>query len=109
MVRAGRAALDAVKSGKENIALLEQDLNNTYRSALHFGGFHYGNIGGANRLDFTAIGPCVNFTARLLSAGTELDADQVVSAELAEKLDISSRLGQVDMKGFDGLQTVYEF
>ena len=27
-----------------------------FRSAIHAGRFHYGNIGGANRLDFTAIG-----------------------------------------------------
>ena len=109
VVRAGNDAIDAVNAGRENIALLAANLHNSYRSALHFGSFHYGNIGGANRLDFTAIGPCVNFTARLLSAGTELDADQVVSAELAQKLDISAILGRVRMKGFDGLQNVYGF
>lgn len=109
VVRAGNDAIDAVNAGRENIKMLEPNLHNSYRSALHFGRFHYGNIGGANRLDFTAIGPCVNFAARLLSAGTELDVDQVISAELAQKLGISTIRGQVNMKGIDGLQTVYEF
>lgn len=109
VVRAGNNAIHAVNAGSENIEMLESNLHNSYRSALHFGSFYYGNIGGANRLDFTAIGPCVNFTARLLSAGTELDVDHVISGELAQKLGISSIVGQVSMKGFDGLQNVYEF
>lgn len=33
--------------------------------ALHAGEVHYGNIGAEERLDFTAIGPAVNLTARL--------------------------------------------
>lgn len=109
VVRAGRNAIRAVNVGRENVEKLDPSLHNSYRSALHFGSFHYGNIGGANRLDFTAIGICVNFTARLLSAGTELDVDQVISDELAQKLGISTVVGQVSMKGFEGLQNVFEF
>ena len=33
--------------------------------ALHIGELLYGNIGAANRLDFTCIGPAVNLAARL--------------------------------------------
>src|SRR6202011_4693378 len=33
--------------------------------ALHLGNVLYGNIGGANRLDFTCIGPAVNLAARI--------------------------------------------
>ena len=33
--------------------------------ALDIGRVHYGNIGAANRLDFTAIGPAVNLAARM--------------------------------------------
>ena len=109
VMRAGNNAIYAINAGRKNIEMLAPDLHNSYRSALHFGSFHYGNIGGANRLDFTAIGPCVNFAARLLSAGTELNADQVISGELARKLGISFIVGQVSMKGFDGLQDVYAF
>jgi len=109
VMRAGNNAIYAINAGRKNIEMLAPDLHNSYRSALHFGSFHYGNIGGANRLDFTAIGPCVNFAARLLSAGTELNADQVISGELARKLGISFIVGQVSMKGFDGSQDVYAF
>ena len=36
--------------------------------ALHLGAVSFGNIGTADRLDFTAIGPAVNETARLADA-----------------------------------------
>ena len=43
----------------------------TFGLALHLGDVLYGNIGGANRLDFTCIGPAVNIAARMekLSGG----------------------------------------
>jgi class 3 adenylate cyclase len=34
-------------------------------AALHLGDILWGNIGAADRLDFTAIGPAVNFVSRL--------------------------------------------
>ncbi|MFN0115624.1 MAG: adenylate/guanylate cyclase domain-containing protein [Paracoccaceae bacterium] len=54
-----------------------------FRAALHIGEVSYGNIGSANRLDFTAVGPSVNLTARMLQASTELDARTVCSDAFA--------------------------
>jgi len=36
--------------------------------ALHVGTAHYGNIGAADRLDFTVIGPSVNLVSRIENA-----------------------------------------
>jgi adenylate cyclase len=51
--------------------------------ALHIGDVLYGNIGGANRLDFTATGPAVNLAARLGALTGELGHETLVSAEFA--------------------------
>jgi len=55
----------------------------TFRAALHLGDIHYGNIGSTTRLDFTAVGPAVNLTARLLLASAELGAKTVCSDAFA--------------------------
>jgi len=55
--------------------------------ALHVGTVHYGNIGAADRLDFTVIGPAVNLVSRIESAAKTLGRPIVVSAELAAMLD----------------------
>lgn len=52
--------------------------------ALHVGDVVYGNIGGLDRLDFTAIGPSVNLTARLEKLSGELEVPVVMSAEFAK-------------------------
>ena len=79
-----------------------------FRSSLHFGTFHYGNIGGGNRLDFTAIGPCVNYAARLLSAASALGCDSVLSSDLAERIGGDCEpAGEAELKGFKGMQTVW--
>ena len=79
-----------------------------FRTALHLGRLHFGNIGASNRLDFTAIGPAVNLAARLLGAASELNADDVCSQEIARLLpDKTEFLDEVPLKGFEGNQPVY--
>ncbi len=51
--------------------------------ALHVGVVVYGNVGSANRLDFTCIGPAVNLTARLQTVAARLDARIVMSEAFA--------------------------
>jgi adenylate cyclase len=48
--------------------------------ALHVGTVHYGNIGAADRLDFTVIGPAVNLVSRIENAAKMLGQPIVVSA-----------------------------
>ncbi len=52
--------------------------------AVHMGDVMYGNVGAANRLDFTAIGPAVNMVARLQELASRLETPLVVSRELAQ-------------------------
>lgn len=81
-----------------------------FRSAIHAGGFHFGNIGGADRLDFTAIGRPVNYAARLLSAASGLGLSRVASELVAPHLGVPSSLaGEARFKGFDGQQPVYTY
>ncbi len=103
-------AIDAVTEG--GVALGKDALGETisFRAALHNGTFHYGNIGGSDRLDFTAIGPPINYTARLLSAASELGCDRVLSASLAALVSERCALaGTLDLKGFDGAQEIWKF
>jgi adenylate cyclase len=76
--------------------------------ALHVGEIAYGNIGGASRLDFTAIGPAVNVAARLEAITGKLDRRVVVSSELAAHLRVPLEdLGSFDLKGVPDPQRVY--
>ncbi len=56
--RAGRAHLDAERR-RQGLPPLP------FGVALHLGDMFWGNIGAADRLDFTAIGPAVNLVSRL--------------------------------------------
>jgi adenylate cyclase len=51
--------------------------------ALGAGEIAYGNIGSRKRLDFTAIGPAVNATSRLLEIAKKCDHDIVISEAFA--------------------------
>jgi adenylate cyclase len=51
-------ALNAARGGAGKPAL-------HFGLALHIGDVSYGNIGAPHRLDFTVIGPAVNFASRL--------------------------------------------
>jgi len=75
------AALDA----RKKIAALNEERAKAERSLLKFGlalnvgEIAYGNIGSKTRLDFTAIGPAINHTSRLLEVAKKRNRDIVVS------------------------------
>jgi adenylate cyclase len=93
-----RSALDAAA---EAMAGLEK-LNGARRAAglpvaavdiaLHLGEVLYGNIGAADRLDFTVIGPAVNEVARMETLCEPLGHAVLVSAELAAAAEAGERL-----------------
>jgi adenylate cyclase len=99
----GRAA-KAIEQARQKVGEVEVG----FRTALHVGRLHYGNIGASKRLDFTAIGPAVNLCARLLSAAASLGRDSVFSHDAAllcaEPLPEIARL---QLKGFAGETPVH--
>jgi adenylate cyclase len=83
--RALQAALDAraamAELNRQRLAQDEEALG--FGIALHTGDVMYGNIGAANRLDFTVIGPAVNLTSRLEGLCRVLGLDLLVSDTFA--------------------------
>lgn len=68
--------------------------------ALHVGEVAYGNIGGSNRLDFTAIGPAVNLASRLEGLTGKLEERVIVSSDFAGLSTRPARsLGRFELKG----------
>jgi class 3 adenylate cyclase len=74
--RAGMAHLDAARQ-RQGLAPLP------FGVALHLGEILWGNIGAADRLDFTAIGPAVNLVSRLEGLCRPLDRAVLVSGAIA--------------------------
>jgi adenylate cyclase len=85
-VAAAQAAIDAVRGLADNPAMVDEPPLEIV-VALHIGTVNYGNIGAADRLDFTVIGPAVNLVSRIEAVAKALDQPIVVSDELAQVLD----------------------
>jgi adenylate cyclase len=91
-VAASRAATNALEAAQEALAAIRR-LNGEPSMAdeppleivvaLHVGTVVYGNIGAAQRLDFTVIGPAVNLVSRLEAKAKTLDTAIVLSADFA--------------------------
>lgn len=79
-------------------------------AALHVGPVVYGNIGSLDRLDFTVVGPTVNYLSRLEGVAKSLDRRAVCSREVAAVLtrEASLSLGSQTLKGFAEPQEVFE-
>jgi adenylate cyclase len=83
------AALRAVSAARVGMAHLDDARRReglpplSFGAALHLGEMLWGNIGAADRLDFTAIGPAVNLVSRLEGLCRPLDKTVLVSGTLA--------------------------
>ena len=77
--------------------------------ALHIGEVMFGNIGASKRLDFTVIGPAVNYTARLEKLCVPLERQVLISQAIAALLPEGETvpLGQHAMKDIDQPQSVF--
>ncbi len=78
--RAGMARLNEMRSGQGAPEL-------SFGVALHLGQMVWGNVGAANRLDFTAIGPAVNLVSRLEGLCNPLGQSALVSGALAANVE----------------------
>ena len=83
------AALRAVSAARAGMAHLDEARRRQglaplpFGVALHLGEILWGNIGAADRLDFTAIGPAVNLVSRLEGLCRPLDKSVLVSGAFA--------------------------
>ena len=83
------AALQAIGAARAGMAHLNQARNRqglpplSFGAALHLGEMLWGNIGTADRLDFTAIGPAVNLVSRLEGLCRPLGRNVLVSGAVA--------------------------
>ena len=79
-----------------------------YGLALHIGELLYGNIGAANRLDFTCIGPAVNLASRLQDLAASLGRTTLLSADFARYCGHTAvPLGEFALAGFREPQPAY--
>ncbi len=103
---AARCALDAAMQAVEAVRGLESDPSLANEPpleiviALHIGTAIYGNIGAADRLDFTVIGPAVNLVSRIESVAKALNQPIVVSDDFARAYGGSLHpLGRHELRG----------
>lgn len=85
---AAGAAFDAARASQRALAELNAQLAGEPEgvrlatvAALHVGEVFFGNIGGAARLDFTAVGPAVNLASRLEQVAKSLDRPLLASRD----------------------------
>jgi class 3 adenylate cyclase len=91
--RAGMAHLDRERAGQGLSPL-------PFGTALHLGEMLWGNIGTADRLDFTAIGPAVNLVSRLEGLCRPLGRNVLASgAFAAETTTAMIPLGEHALRG----------
>jgi adenylate cyclase len=96
-LRAAKTAIarnDALDAGRVGEPPLPLDV------ALHLGDVFYGNIGAANRMDFTVIGPAVNEVARIESLCGPLACPILMSSDVAQGCGAPVRsLGRHRLRG----------
>jgi adenylate cyclase len=105
-----KRALAAARRAQENIAALAGSTMPGLRFglALHIGDVLYGNIGSSNRLDFTCIGPAVNFAARLEKLTGQLGRVILASEDFARHCPGEfAPLGEFNLAGFSAPQSVF--
>ena len=102
--------LSAARRTQANIAALSSSAMPGLRFglALHIGDVLYGNIGSGNRLDFTCIGPAVNFAARIEKLTGQLGRPILASGEFERHCPGQfTVLGEYRLAGFSVPQLVF--
>ena len=99
-------ALRAVTAASAGMAHLDSERSRlglpplSFGAALHLGEIFWGNIGAADRLDFTAIGGAVNLVSRLEGLCKPLGKTVLVSGALAAETDTPLiALGTHELRG----------
>jgi len=112
--RACNAALLAVSAARAGMTRLDEERRRQqlpplpFGAALHLGEILWGNIGAADRLDFTAIGPAVNLVSRLEGLCRPLQKAVLVSGALAAETDTPLiALGSQALRGIAEPCTVF--
>lgn len=112
--RKAAAALAAAEEGLNALARLNESRHAAGRPpiaagmALAVGEVLYGNIGVADRLDFTVIGPAVNLVSRLQGLTHPLGEPILLSEEVTRRLPRDSRsCGRHRLKGVSGEVEVF--
>ncbi len=100
------AALRAASAARAGMAHLDEERRQQglppvpFGVALHLGEMFWGNIGAADRLDFTAIGPAVNLVSRLEGLCRPLRKTVLASGALAAATDAPLvALGTHELRG----------
>ncbi|QHO76312.1 guanylyl cyclase [Bradyrhizobium sp. CCBAU 051011] len=108
------AAVRAVASAKAGMAHLDVERKGqglpslSFGVALHLGEILWGNVGAADRLDFTAIGPAVNLVSRLEGLCRPLGRTVLIaSAVAAETTATLVPLGTHVLRGIEAPCVVY--
>src|SRR5262249_50871361 len=105
-----KRALAAARQVQANVADLAKSAMQGLRFglALHIGDVLYGNIGSGNRLDFTCIGPAVNFAARIEKLTSQVGREILASGEFARHCRGQfTALGEFSLPGFSAAQQVF--
>jgi adenylate cyclase len=109
---APHAAASALAAARETLAALAARTSPDGEAplriaiALHYGSVIYGNIGAADRLDFTVIGPAVNLVSRVEAVAKSLDLPLVVSDDFVAAYGES--LPSIGMHKLRGLERPHE-
>jgi class 3 adenylate cyclase len=108
------AALRAVAAARVGMAHLDKERDRQglqplpFGAALHLGEIFWGNIGAADRLDFTAIGPAVNLVSRLEGLCRPLGKTVLVSGAVAAETQTPLiALGAHELRGIAAPCAVY--
>jgi adenylate cyclase len=78
---------------------------------LHLGDVYWGNVGSAERLDFTVVGPAVNEAARIEALCAQYDRNLLISQAFAQAATSSSErlisIGRFALRGVRSVQSIY--
>lgn len=103
-----RHALAAARDAVGSAAVAEPAIGADFGIGLHFGEVAYGNVGSADRLDFTVLGQAVNIAARIEPLCATYGEPILFSAAVSARLEHhGTSVARVALKGLDAPQEIF--